>query len=494
MSGERILVVEDEAIVAMDIKSQLRSLGYNPVAHASRGEDAVALARQLLPDLVLMDIQLAGAMDGITAAQIMRNELHLAVVFLSAFSADDILARAKQAEPFGYVLKPFAERELRTALEMALYKKDADLRLARSEALNRSILDSVSDQIAVINHTGVIIAVNQAWRDFSQSNTPANTLPVPASGLGINYLDVCRNSTAPDRGSDGLPTHEGIHAVLQGTLPRYTLEYPCHAPQEQRWFQMNVTPLLPRGQGAVICHTNITARKLSERYLQDHQQQLKLLSKSVLDAQENERRRVAHELHDELGQALTAVKINLQTSDNFASSGTTPRNQENIRIVDEALQHVRRMALALRPSVLDDLGLNSALEWLAEQTSARGQVKVRFNSSMGLARVAPEVETACFRIVQESLTNIQRHAQATQVEIHLDCKNQLLHLVIKDNGQGFDVPLVRARARAGKSMGLLGMEERALLVGARMDLESTPGQGCTVRLSCPLGEPQISAP
>ncbi|MGS0756259.1 response regulator [Roseateles sp. GG27B] len=139
----RILIVEDETIVARDIKLQLIELGYQPVGHASSGEVAITLVGELSPDLVLMDIQLAGMLDGIAAAQLIREKFALPVVFLTAFAADDVLARAKLTEPFGYILKPFSERELRTVLEMALYKADARLRdtTRQLRALSRRVLE-----------------------------------------------------------------------------------------------------------------------------------------------------------------------------------------------------------------------------------------------------------------------------------------------------------------------------------------------------------------
>ncbi len=128
----KVLIVEDELVVARDIEQQLCDLGYDPVGAVTRGEQAVEFCAQTRPDLVLMDIQLAGAMDGIAAAQLIRNQFALPVVFLTAFTADDVLARAKLTEPFGYILKPFSERELRTVLAMALYKHEAELRLQNS--------------------------------------------------------------------------------------------------------------------------------------------------------------------------------------------------------------------------------------------------------------------------------------------------------------------------------------------------------------------------
>ena len=158
----RILVVEDEVIVARDIQQQLLELGYEPVGHATRGEQAIALAGELLPNLVLMDIQLAGDMDGIAAAQIIRTRLALPVVFITAFAADDILARAKLTEPFGYILKPFSERELATVLAMALYKHQVETRLREATLHTQAILDNMMDGVITINAQGVMESFNQA--------------------------------------------------------------------------------------------------------------------------------------------------------------------------------------------------------------------------------------------------------------------------------------------------------------------------------------------
>ncbi|MDD2882089.1 MAG: EAL domain-containing protein [Rhodoferax sp.] len=158
----RILVVEDELLVARDICEQLVLLGYEPIGHTASGEEALLLAEQHHPDLVLMDIELAGAMDGIAAAQALRSKMCLPVVFLTAFDADDTLARAKLAEPYGYLLKPFSERELRTVLEMALYKCQAQTRLRESAERTQAILDNMADGVVTINTQGRIESCNPA--------------------------------------------------------------------------------------------------------------------------------------------------------------------------------------------------------------------------------------------------------------------------------------------------------------------------------------------
>lgn len=233
-------------------------------------------------------------------------------------------------------------------------------------------------------------------------------------------------------------------------------------------------------------HSDVSEQKKTELALREKTKQLHTLSRRILETQETERRRVAHELHDELGQSLTAIKINLKMRDRLQKQLPDELNTENLRIVDDALQQVRRLALALRPSMLDDLGLLPALRWIAEQSAARSGFTVEFDTAVPDVRLAPDIETACFRIVQEALTNIARHAQAQRVVIELHRNGDALMLSVHDDGCGFDLAAMRARAVTGGSIGVLGMQERAELIGGQLDIESTPGQGSTVRLRCPL--------
>lgn len=169
MKAARILVVEDEMIIARELAMQLGMLGYEPVGHATRGAQAVALVGELLPDLVLMDIQLAGDMDGIAAAQAIHDQFDVPVIFVTAFATEETLRRAKITEPYGYILKPYSERDIHTVIQMALYKHQADRQLRQSTALLResaqhtqAILDNMVDAVITINDQGLMESFNLA--------------------------------------------------------------------------------------------------------------------------------------------------------------------------------------------------------------------------------------------------------------------------------------------------------------------------------------------
>jgi len=162
MAEANILVVDDEGIVAMDLSARLQRLGYRVCGRASSGEEAINKATADRPDLVLMDIKLKGQVDGVEAAQYIRTRLGLAVIFVTAFADEKTLERAKVAEPYGYITKPFEESDLQTAVEMALYKHAAETRLRQSEQWLAVILRSIGDAVIAADERGRITLMNPA--------------------------------------------------------------------------------------------------------------------------------------------------------------------------------------------------------------------------------------------------------------------------------------------------------------------------------------------
>jgi PAS domain S-box-containing protein len=210
---------------------------------------------------------------------------------------------------------------------------------------------------------------------------------------------------------------------------------------------------------------------------------LEAMSRRLLAAGEEERRRVAVELHDDLGQLLTAAKINVQSAERQASASPA-QLREAIMCIDQALQRVRDLALDLRPSVLDDLGLAAAVRWYVDRFAAKAHLDTHLSIDQ-LPPLDPTLETTCFRLAQETLTNIARHAQARHVWFDLHRLGDTLQLRIRDDGVGYDVAAAHTHARAGASLGLLGMEERVSLMHGTLKIISAPGCGTqvTVRFS-----------
>ena len=215
---------------------------------------------------------------------------------------------------------------------------------------------------------------------------------------------------------------------------------------------------------------------------------LQILSRKRIEVQEAERGGIARELHDEIGQALTAIKINLQAAMGVSEAQSVAEYlKEGIEVVERVLQQVRNLSLDLRPSMLDDLGLTASLRWYLDRQSQASGIKIVFMGDPSIKRLPQEVETTCYRIVQEALTNVIRHARASEVRIEVAPVNKGLELVIRDNGMGFDLSEAMEHARAGESSGLLGMEERALLAGGEINIKSRSGKGTEIRVVIPGG-------
>jgi len=362
-------------------------------------------------------------------------------------------------------------------------RREADQRLLLLEASLAHINDLVIITSADRNEAPFprIVYVNDAFvrlTGYSRAEAIGNT-PAMLQGPGTQRSELARIAAAMK-----------IWQPVRAELINYTKS------GQAFWLEIAISPL--KDATGWVTHWVAIERDMGERQqasqqmqstldaLQASQTQLQTLSRRVLRAQETERRRVALELHDELGQALTAVKINLMSPHGAGVDVPTPLQLENVRIVEEALQQVRRLSLALRPSMLDDLGLQAALTWLVKSATVGRDVSIELQCTMASDRVAAEIETACFRIVQESLTNIRRHARAKKVRITLVVDSEQLELQVEDDGVGFDPVPPRGRHSDNYSLGLLGIRERASAVGGHVSIVSAPGKGCTVRLTCAL--------
>jgi PAS domain S-box-containing protein len=228
---------------------------------------------------------------------------------------------------------------------------------------------------------------------------------------------------------------------------------------------------------------DITDRKRAEKDLEEANRQLKLLSRRRVKVQEEERRHLARELHDEIGQALTAAKINLQAALEEPDHAKSKRIHETTAILERLLGQVRQISLNLRPSTLDDLGLVPALRSLLDEQGRLASVAVRFSAKNMPENLDPEIQTTCFRIAQEAITNAVRHARSTQISVELSLENGNLRLQIRDNGTGFDAESAQAQTTG---LGLIGMKERAALVGGRTRIVASRGKGATVDVTLPL--------
>jgi PAS domain S-box-containing protein len=254
-----------------------------------------------------------------------------------------------------------------------------------------------------------------------------------------------------------------------------------------RWIRDRAFPVRD-AQGALIriagIAEDITERKRAEQQVENFGEMLKILTNRLFEMQEEERRHIARELHDEIGQSLTAAKLEIELARQLDDPASrTQRLDGSLAVIEHLLQSVRALSLDLRPPLLDEIGLAAALTAHAQTQAARGGLALRLVVDKSLPRCDPAVEIACFRVAQEALTNVLRHACATKVEIELRRCGDELQLQVRDNGTGFDVDATNTRAAGGASFGMLSMRERVHLTGGRFVCKSASGQGTEIEAS-----------
>ncbi len=234
---------------------------------------------------------------------------------------------------------------------------------------------------------------------------------------------------------------------------------------------------------------DLEKRKQAEEQVRAAHEQLACLSRQLLRAQENERRHLARELHDEVGQALTGLKLILDISSRVPPQRVHEHVQHAHTLVTELMSRVRALSLDLRPGMLDDLGLLPTLLWYGERYTAQTNIQVHVTHTGVGRRFAPDVETAAYRIVQEALTNVARYAGVEHVDVRLHADETTLCVEIEDRGVGFDAP---AAIAANASSGLTGMRERAMLLGGQLTINAAVGRGTRVRAEFPVHAGQHS--
>jgi signal transduction histidine kinase len=340
-------------------------------------------------------------------------------------------------------------------------------RAAHLEAVALYILDAEGRTLVLKEFAGTSLDLRERM----------HRLPVPQGGLlaralrgpEITALAVSEHPTPELRAA--LAEHGFLHVtVAPVTGEDRTLGMLVLASRESMPLSSDESALVQAIGGLVGVALENAA--LRER-LVAQQDRLRALAGGMLRAREEEARRIAHELHDEAGQLLAALHITL---DDLAAQ--VPAQDTSFRKLREVLDRVeaqlRRLARELRPTILDDLGLAPALEWLAQGLAERRDVSVTIDALE--RRLAPEVETALYRIVQEALTNAVRHARPRRITVEVREEGPEIRAVVRDDGRGFDAAAALAR-RGDRGLGLIGIRERAEALGGTADIRSTPNQG-----------------
>jgi PAS domain S-box-containing protein len=344
--------------------------------------------------------------------------------------------------------------------------------LARSEARLRGILDSAMDAIITVDERQHIVLFNRAAEDvFGCPREQAVGAPLAwfiperfRAGHEGHVRRFGEGATASRR--------MGTSRVVMG-LRRNGEEFPIDA---------SISHIVEDGHGFyTVILRDVTARVRAEEALRESREEIREMALTANSVREQEKSRIARELHDELGQALTALKIDvgvLRQKWPAAGDEIGAKLASMQSVIDSTVAATRRISADLRPLMLDDLGLAAAAEWLVDNFKARSGIPVTLDLA-GDFELEDPWATAVFRVLQESLTNISRHAQATQVDIRLGRTGNDVRLVVKDNGRGFDA----SAPRRPNSFGIIGLRERATLLGGEVAIDSEPGRGTVITMT-----------
>jgi len=403
----------------------------------------------------------------------------------------------------------------RPYLHQVMERKRSEAALSQSEARLRMILDSTPYFMVVRDAAGVVVMASKVLADFYGTSTE-KMIGIPQATLhraaGLNESDVQR-------------ILEADRAVIESGEARFGLDHMVDGEGVVRWYRTARLPVsVPSGPNCVlVTSSEVTRRILSEdaqrqatwklqRRVEDHskelsetnrelkevaeayrsaakelalsQSRLRALSEKLRLALEEERTKISRELHDELGQSLTVLKFDLEAIRDPATGGVgspSERVENMVRLVDSILTAVKRVSRDLRPGILDDLGLAAAIEWQGKEFQKRTGILCEVLVDPEDLVADSDLSTALFRIFQETLTNVARHAGGTRVEAVLQQKNGALSLEVRDNGRG----ITEEEGSGAKSLGLLGIRERVQYLGGKVRIEGAPGAGTLVAVTIP---------
>jgi two-component system sensor histidine kinase UhpB len=478
----RILIVEDNA---GDARLMRQHLAGDSVAEAFQvvEVDRLALALQSLDETgfeaVLLDLSLPDSQGIDTLTSMRAAKPGIPIVVLSSINDELLGLQLLRAGAQDYLVKEEVTASLlRRSLRYAVERKRAEVELRRSELFLESIVENIPDMIFVKDAGELkFVRFNKAGEELLGCQRREL---IGKSDYDLFPKDEADFFTGADRNVLSIGNvldiqEEPILTKTKGLRYLHTKKIPIFDDSGQVLYLLGISE-------------DITERKQAENQLQRSFDLLRTLSQRLDVVREEERTRIARELHDELGVRMTCMKMDLSRLMGMMCESLFPREkmEEKIRAmnaeVDTTIAEVQRLAAELRPGVLDDLGLVAAIEWQCQDFERRSGIRCFCEASFDEIKISPSRATAAFRICQEALVNVARHAKATFVRVLVKENENDVLIEIQDNGQGIPADKIND---AG-SLGLLGMKERSMAIGGSLEISGWLGKGTTVtlRLRC----------
>jgi PAS domain S-box-containing protein len=468
--GHTILHVDDTEAQRYAISRILRHAGFE-VLEARTGRQALEIVERL-PDLVILDVNLPDISGFTVCEKIKANKataripvLHLSATMVST----DARVAGLEGGADAYLVQPVDPEELVATIRALLRVRKAEEGLWKSEQQYRLFFEANPLACWVFNTSDLrILAVNEAAvKQYGYSREEFTNLTLTDIVLGDESF--ARTNSIATLQSDAVLRHKTRSGELLDV--------------EEVW-----APLHLNGRDARLAIIQNITEKLRRKEAQRQEEMRRLLLEHVLYAQEEERRRIARELHDEAGQLMTSLLVGLRgVSDARQLKAAKDQAKALRKIASKAIGEVGRLARGLHSSVLDELGLKDAVQRFTDEYSTVHRIRVDLDfGQTPFARLDTAAQIGLYRIMQEALTNAARHAHASEISVRFDWDDPLLRLLIKDDGRGFNLRGVSERP--SNHLGIEGMRQRASMLGGTLEIKSGPSQGTLVEVRVPLAE------
>jgi len=466
-----ILLLEDNPVDAEIIRRLLvKELGQVELMQVADKPQYLAALDRYEFNIILSDNGLP-QFNATEALQIIRDRsMHIPFILITGTVSEEFAAGIIKKGADDYILKDRMARlpaAIDAALKQRRYERERQEsieKLIKGEEKYRTLIERVSDGF---------IALDKDWK-YTYANKKIGEMirRDPETLLGKNIWEMFPDVV-------GSATYKAFHKAMEEQV--FVKEVDYYEPFDL-WQESNIYPS-PDGLSVFI--SDITERKKAHDLLQKSYEDIRELASHLQDIREEERAAMSREIHDELGQQLTGFKMDifwLNRKLQHADEEVRQKIESTLSLIDSAIKTVRRIATDLRPSILDDLGFITAMEWQSEEFEKRSGIKVQFEHELKDIIVEPKTAIALFRMYQELLTNVARHAKATLVKAVVYLKEDILYLSLVDNGVGFDVKNISTK----KTLGLLGIKERTLLLGGKYEIKSKENCGTDVLISIPF--------
>jgi two-component system, NarL family, sensor histidine kinase UhpB len=470
----RALLVDDDPDSGLAMKTTLEDRNMS-VTLLPNAEEAI---EKFMPDgfdVVVADIRLPGMSGVDLLAHIRQTAGDFPVILITGYDSMQTAIEAVRLGAQDYILKPLDSIEdlvipVKRAVahhKLALRNKALERQLRNSEEKWRSLVKSAPNFIAIVNSDGVIQYTNRTLPGDSMEAVVGSTV---YDHIKPEYREIVRETLNQVFKTAVYATRE-VEVILGNG--------------EGIWFEAHAGPIISEGKviAAAVIASDITSRKRTAEALERSRNNLRLLWSRFVHLEESERKRMARELHDQIGQTMTAINLNMSVACGRLSSTTDAQTVELLkdatRQIEGMGESIRNVMADLRPPVLDEYGLLAALRWYGGKFSVRTGIAVDVTGNDSIPRMPIETETSLFRIAQEALNNIVKHAAATHVTVKLASTKSTTQMIIYDDGVGFNVDAVRQPSEKG-GWGLTTMRERAESVGGSFAIMSGARQGTRI--------------